>query len=55
MSEKNFWKFETEGLEFVINLQIEYNGTIKIPIGTNNWDVETYRNKLEKRKGNKQK
>ena len=22
-------------------------GTIKIPIGTNNWDVENYKNKLE--------
>ena len=25
-----------------------YIGTIEMPIGTNNWDVETYRNKLEK-------
>ena len=33
-----YWRF----------LQIEYIGTIKVPIGTNTWDVETYRNKLEK-------
>ena len=24
-----------------------YTGTIKIPIGTNDWDVETYMNMLE--------
>ena len=29
--------------------QNKYIGTIKMPIGTNNWDVETYRNKLEKK------
>ena len=28
-------------------LQLEYIGTIKVPIGTNHWDVETNRNKLE--------
>ena len=28
-------------------LQTKYIGTIKVPIGTNNWDVDTYRNKLE--------
>ena len=27
--------------------QIEQTGTIKVPIGINNWNVETYRNKLE--------
>ena len=27
--------------------QNKYIGTIKMQIGTNNWDVETYRNKLE--------
>ena len=27
--------------------QSEQMGTIKMSIGTNNWDVETYRNKLE--------
>ena len=30
-------------------LQIEYIRTIEVPIETNNWDVETYRNKLKKR------
>ena len=29
-------------------LQIKYIGTIKVSIGTYNWDVETYRKKLEK-------
>ena len=29
-------------------LQIEYLWTIKVPIVANNWDMETYRNKLEK-------
>jgi hypothetical protein len=24
-----------------------YCGTLKIPIATNNWEAETYRNKLE--------
>ena len=28
--------------------QIWYIGTIEMPIWTNNWEVETYRNKLEK-------
>ena len=27
---------------------IKYIGTIKMPIGKNNWEGETYRNKLEK-------
>ena len=32
--------FLTSYLRF---LQIEYIGTFKVPIGTNNWVVETYR------------
>ena len=32
-----YWRF----------LQIEYIGTTKVPIVTNNWNVWTYRNKLE--------
>ena len=31
-----YWRF----------LQIEYIRTIKVPIGTNDWNVETYRSKL---------
>ena len=51
------WKvrtiFETEYcfnlLQQVSTDKIHRIGTIKVPIGTNNWDVETYnRNKLDK-------
>ena len=31
------------------SLQIYYSGTIKMPIGTKHWIVETYWNKLEKK------
>ena len=58
--EKKKLKFEAEGREFEnILSDWESSGqffkqntffnflTVKIPIGTNNWDVETYRNTLE--------
>ena len=34
-----------------VRFQIDYIGTVKILIGTNNWDVivKSYRNKLEKK------
>ena len=44
--QKKFWTIITFNLATCSN-QIKYIGTIKIPIGTNTWNVETYRNKLE--------
>ena len=51
-------KFGAKGREFAKCLvqntffhlefsQIKYFGTINMPTETNNWDLETYRNKLE--------
>ena len=51
MTRTNLWKtvLETEDFYLVTGSfnQIKYIGIIKIPIGTNNWDVELYRNQLE--------
>ena len=41
-------KFRNRTLfKLVINRSDTYIGTIKMPIGANNWDGENYRNKLE--------
>ena len=47
-SSNQFLKQNTS-LTFYLSFKDLYFGTMTMPIGTNNWDVKTYKNKLEQR------